>query len=173
MKIGGETDGRGWDGWMASPSQWTWVWVGSGSYDRQGSLVCCSSWGPKSWTQLSDWTELRLLRFLFYGSSVYFFHLFLISLLLLGLYYLCLLFVPILHKIFVGKKLNYGNFFSKKFYFSFFFEDCFYMTGYYFQIMASTISPNKSLKLPWITIMPITYAVLNPKLLLDGIILIN
>ena len=25
-------DDRGWDGWMASPTQWTWVWVDSGSW---------------------------------------------------------------------------------------------------------------------------------------------
>ena len=29
---GGEGDNRGWDGWMASPTQWTWVWVSSGSW---------------------------------------------------------------------------------------------------------------------------------------------
>ena len=29
---GGEEDDRGWDGWMASPTQWTWVWVNSGSW---------------------------------------------------------------------------------------------------------------------------------------------
>ena len=28
----GEGDDRGWDGWMASPSRWTWVWVKSGSW---------------------------------------------------------------------------------------------------------------------------------------------
>jgi len=28
----GEGDERGWDGWMASPTQWTWVWVNSGSW---------------------------------------------------------------------------------------------------------------------------------------------
>ena len=28
----GEGDDRGWDGWMASPTQWTWVWVSSGSW---------------------------------------------------------------------------------------------------------------------------------------------
>ena len=28
----GEGDNRGWDGWMASPTQWTWVWVDSGSW---------------------------------------------------------------------------------------------------------------------------------------------
>ena len=31
LKTGGEGDNRGWDGWMASPTQWTWVWVNSGS----------------------------------------------------------------------------------------------------------------------------------------------
>ena len=29
LKAGGEGDDRGWDGWMASPTQWTWVWVDS------------------------------------------------------------------------------------------------------------------------------------------------
>ena len=32
LKVGGEGHNRGWDGWMASPTQWTWVWVGSGSW---------------------------------------------------------------------------------------------------------------------------------------------
>ena len=32
LGAGGEGDDRGWDGWMASPSQWTWVWVSSGSW---------------------------------------------------------------------------------------------------------------------------------------------
>ena len=27
--------------------------------DGQGGLVCCSSWGHKEWTQLSDWTGLN------------------------------------------------------------------------------------------------------------------
>ena len=27
--------------------------------DGQGSLLCCSPWGYKSWTRLSDWTELK------------------------------------------------------------------------------------------------------------------
>ena len=29
---GGEGDGRGWDGWMASLNWWTWVWVNSRSW---------------------------------------------------------------------------------------------------------------------------------------------
>jgi len=32
LKAGGERDDRGWDDWMASPIQWTWVWVNSGSW---------------------------------------------------------------------------------------------------------------------------------------------
>ena len=32
LKAGGEGDDRGWDGWMASPTQWTWVWVESHSW---------------------------------------------------------------------------------------------------------------------------------------------
>ena len=32
MRTGGEGDNRGWDGWMASLTQWTWVWVNSGSW---------------------------------------------------------------------------------------------------------------------------------------------
>ena len=32
LKAGGERDDRGWDGWVASPTQWTWVWVNSGSW---------------------------------------------------------------------------------------------------------------------------------------------
>ena len=32
LEVGGEGDDRGWDGWMASPIQWTWVWVNSESW---------------------------------------------------------------------------------------------------------------------------------------------
>ena len=32
LRAGGEGDDRGWDGWMASPTPWTWVWVNSGSW---------------------------------------------------------------------------------------------------------------------------------------------
>ena len=32
LGAGGEGDDRGWDGWMASLSRWTWVWVNSGSW---------------------------------------------------------------------------------------------------------------------------------------------
>ena len=32
LGAGGEGDDRGWDGWMASLTQWTWAWVNSGSW---------------------------------------------------------------------------------------------------------------------------------------------
>ena len=32
LKTGAEGDNRGWDGWMASLTWWTWVWVNSGSW---------------------------------------------------------------------------------------------------------------------------------------------
>ena len=32
LGAGGEGDNRGWDGWMVSPTRWTWVWVNSGSW---------------------------------------------------------------------------------------------------------------------------------------------
>ena len=32
LRAGGEGDNRGWDGWMASSTRWTWVWVDSRSW---------------------------------------------------------------------------------------------------------------------------------------------
>ena len=59
LKAGGEGDVRGWDGWMASPTQWTWVWINPGSWwwtERSGVL---QSMGSHSQTWLSDRTELH------------------------------------------------------------------------------------------------------------------
>ena len=55
---------RGWDGWMASLTQWTWVWVNSRSWwrtGRPGVLACCDSWGHKEsdTTEWLNWTELN------------------------------------------------------------------------------------------------------------------
>jgi len=59
----GEGDDRGWDGWMASPTQWTWVWVKRVG-DGEGGLVCCSSWGRKEsdTTERLNWTELKVMK---------------------------------------------------------------------------------------------------------------
>ena len=59
LRAGAERSDRKWDGWMASPTQWTWVWI---NYRRQWRTrkVCCAvvHGVMKSWTQLSDWTTL-------------------------------------------------------------------------------------------------------------------
>ena len=34
LQVGGEGDDRGWDGWRASPTQWTWVWVSLRSWSK-------------------------------------------------------------------------------------------------------------------------------------------
>ena len=59
----GEGDDRGWDGWIASLTRWTWVWVNSGSW-------WCTGWPGVLWfmgsqrvrydwaTEL-NWTELN------------------------------------------------------------------------------------------------------------------
>jgi len=56
----GEGDDRGWDGWMASSTQWTWVWVNSRSWWWTGSPGVLQSMGvTKSRIWLSDWTEMK------------------------------------------------------------------------------------------------------------------
>ena len=49
----GKTEGRrkgddeGWDGWMASPTWWTWVWVSSGSWWWTGKSGVLQSMGSQ------------------------------------------------------------------------------------------------------------------------------
>ena len=57
FKAGGEGDDRGWDGWMASPTQWTWVWVNSGSWQWTRRPGVLQSMGSQSGTRMSNWTE--------------------------------------------------------------------------------------------------------------------
>ena len=59
LGAGGGGDDRGWDGWMASPTQWTWVWVNSGSCWWTGRPGVLQFMGLKSRTRLSDWNELN------------------------------------------------------------------------------------------------------------------
>ena len=61
IKGGREGDGRGWDDWMASPTQWTWVWVNSGRWWWTGRPGVLRFMGSQSRTWLSDWTELNWL----------------------------------------------------------------------------------------------------------------
>ena len=59
LQAEGEGDDREWDGWMASLTQWTWVWVNTRVGDGQGGLACCSPWGRKEsdMTEWLNWTE--------------------------------------------------------------------------------------------------------------------
>ena len=56
QRVEGEGDDRGWDGWMASPTQWTWVWANSRRHRRTGKPGVLQFVGSQSQTQLSDWT---------------------------------------------------------------------------------------------------------------------
>ena len=63
LKAVGEGDGRGWDGWMASLMQWTWVWVGFWNWWWIGKPGVLQSTGsPKVTPHLSDWIDLRSRR---------------------------------------------------------------------------------------------------------------
>ena len=60
MLEAGEGDDREWNGWMASPTQCTWVWVNLGSWWWTGRPGVLQSMGvAKSPTLLSNWTELN------------------------------------------------------------------------------------------------------------------
>ena len=56
VKAGGKGDDRGWDGWMASPTQWTWIWASSRRCWRTGKPAVLQSKGLQSQIWLSNWT---------------------------------------------------------------------------------------------------------------------
>ena len=66
LGVGGEGENRGWDGWMASPTRWTWVWVNSGSWwctGRPGVLQFMRLQRiGHDWVTKLNWTELREYR---------------------------------------------------------------------------------------------------------------
>ena len=61
--IGGRRrgDDRGWDGWMASLTRWTWVWVNSGSWWWTGRPSVLRFMGSQrvrhDWATELNWTE--------------------------------------------------------------------------------------------------------------------
>ena len=63
LGAGGEGDDRGWDGWMGSLTQWTWVWVNSGSWWWTGRPGLLRFMGLQAvghdWATELNWTELN------------------------------------------------------------------------------------------------------------------
>ena len=88
LKAGGAGDDRGWDGWMATLTQWTWVWESSGSWwwtGKAGLLQSMGSqkvghdwatelnWSLPNWVTASQKCNLRVIDgyFLIQKYSVY------------------------------------------------------------------------------------------------------
>ena len=61
LRAGGEEDDR-WDGWMASPTWWTWVWVSTGSWWWTGRTGVQRVMGSQrvghDWATELNWTEV-------------------------------------------------------------------------------------------------------------------
>ena len=59
LRVGGEGDNRGWDGWMASPTRWTWVWANCGNWWWTGKPGVLQSMGFKETdtTEGLNWTD--------------------------------------------------------------------------------------------------------------------
>ena len=78
LRAGGEGDDRGWDGWMASLTEWTWVGVDSGS--------CWWAWKPgmlqsmgsqrvgHDWVTKLNWTEPQCIVYEPFFPSLVGFH---------------------------------------------------------------------------------------------------
>ena len=60
LRAGGEGDDREWNGWMASPTRWTWVWVNYRSWWWTGKPGVLQFMGLQR-VGLCDWTQLRII----------------------------------------------------------------------------------------------------------------
>ena len=79
LRAGGEGDDRRWDGWMASPTWWTWVWTSSKSWCWTGKPGVLQSMGLQrvghNWvtelnrTELTAWNDICSWAWLFQGSK--------------------------------------------------------------------------------------------------------
>ena len=74
LKVGGEGDDRGWDGWMTitgwltSPTLWTWVWVNFRSWWWTGNPGMLQSMGLQrvgpNWMTELNWTKRNLWKWI-------------------------------------------------------------------------------------------------------------
>ena len=73
LGAGGEGDDRGWDGWMASRTRWTWVWVNSGSWWWTGRPAVLRFMGSQrvrhNWATDLNWTEHHIVRLTWHVTS--------------------------------------------------------------------------------------------------------
>ena len=74
LGAGGEGDNKGWDGWMALLTRWTWVWVNIGSWcwtERPGVLHFMGSQRVRhDWVTELYWTELMCMCMLILGKEM-------------------------------------------------------------------------------------------------------
>ena len=68
LEAGGEGQNRGWDGWMASSTRWTWVWVNSRSWWWTGKPGVLQFMGSQrvgyNWVTELNWTEWWIWKYL-------------------------------------------------------------------------------------------------------------
>ena len=73
-KAGWKGDNRGWDGWMASLTQWTWVWVGSRNWWWTGKPGVLQFMGLQrvrhDWATELNW-KIKDYYFSFFSATVY------------------------------------------------------------------------------------------------------
>ena len=75
LKAGGEGDDRGWDGWMASLTWWTWVWASSRSWWWTGKPGVLQSMGSQrvrhDWvSELMNFTVLKCYEWDFFFNML-------------------------------------------------------------------------------------------------------
>ena len=73
LRAGGEGDDREWDGWMASPTRWTWVWINSSSWwwtARPGILWFMGSQRVgHDWATELNWLNNRMIIIVYYNKN--------------------------------------------------------------------------------------------------------
>ena len=69
LGAGGEGDDRGWDGWIASPTRWMWVWVNSGSWWWTGRPSVL--WFMGSQRVGHDWVTELNCKVIYFNGTVY------------------------------------------------------------------------------------------------------
>ena len=59
LRAGAEEGIGGWDGWMASPMQWLWIWANSRRVEDRGAWQATVHGVAKTRTQLNNWTTTK------------------------------------------------------------------------------------------------------------------